>query len=87
MAETVYNSNTGDIETPYEELKTSKMSDTFMTVDDTNITNLTEQNQIAPRQQRTGRQRGIQRIDGRIEVVDYRSNRVTVIIGNLPGAF
>jgi len=86
MAESVYNPNTGDIETPYEELKTSRMSDKFMTIDDTNITNLAEQNQIAPRQQRTGQQRGDQQLRGLIKVVD-RNGRVVVMMGYSPGAF
>lgn len=86
MAESVYNPNTGDIQTPYEELKESKLRDTFMQIDDTNITNLAEQNQIAPRLQRTGEQRGDQQVRGLIKVVD-RTGRVVVMMGYNPGAF
>lgn len=54
MADAVYNPNTADIETTYEQLGTTKMSKGFAEIDDMNMEDIAQQNQIAPRQVRTG---------------------------------
>lgn len=86
MAESVYNSNTGDIETQYEQIKTSDMKQGFAEIDDTNINNIAEQTQMAPRQVRTGELRGDQQIRGLIKAED-RSGRTVVMLGYSPGSF
>lgn len=86
MAEAIYNSNTGDIVSEFEQLKVSKLNKGFAQIDDMNIDNVAEQTQIAPRQQRTGEQRGDQNVRGLIKVVD-RTGRVVVMMGYSPGAF
>ena len=86
MAEAAYNPNTGDVEASYEELKVTKLSDRFMTIDNANVTNMAQQQQIAPRMQRTGQQRVDQQIEGLIKVVD-KNGRVVVMMGYSPGAF
>lgn len=86
MAESVYNPNTGDLQVPYQQLKESKLSSGFATIDDTNIDNIAQQNQIAPRQVRTGEMRGDQQVRGLIKVED-RSGRIVMMFGYSPGAF
>lgn len=86
MADSVYNPNTGDIEVSFSSLDKTKAVGGFASVDDTNIMNMSEQNQIYPRQQRTGVQRGDQQINGLIKVVDD-SGRTIIMLGYSPGAF
>lgn len=86
MADSVYNPNTADIQTSYEQLGKTKMTQGFATIDDMNMDNIAEQNQIAPRQNRTGESRGDQQVRGLIKVED-RSGRVVMMLGYSPGAF
>lgn len=86
MAESVYNPNTADLQTEYEQLGKTKLSKGFAEIDDTNIDNIAEQTQLAPRQVRTGEMRGDQQIRGLIKVED-RSGRTTVMMGYSPGSF
>lgn len=80
MAESVYNPNTGDLVTEFSEIKETKLSKGFHDIPDTNLNNMAEQNQIAPRQMRTGEMRGDQQIRGMIKVED-RSGRTVVMMG------
>jgi len=86
MADSVYNPNTADIDTSYQQIKTTKMTQGFASIDDMNLNNIAEQNQIAPRQTRTGEARGDQQIRGLIKAED-RSGRVVVMLGYSPGSF
>ncbi len=86
MAEAVYNPNTADIQTSFEQIGKTKMTQGFATIDDMNIDNIAEQNQVAPRQVRTGEFRGDQQIRGLIKAED-RSGRVVVMMGYSPGSF
>lgn len=86
MAESVYNPNTADIQTEYEQLGKTKLTKGFAQIDDTNIDNIAEQTQLAPRQVRTGELRGDQQIRGLIKVED-RSGRTVVMMGYSPGSF
>lgn len=86
MAESVYNPNTADIQTEYEQLNKTKLTKGFAEIDDTNIDNIAEQMQLAPRQVRTGELRGDQQIRGLIKTED-RSGRVVVMMGYSPGSF
>lgn len=86
MADAVYNPNTADLETPYEGLDTSKLTKGFREIQDVNLTNISEQTQMAPRQVRTGEMRGDQQIRGLIKVED-RSGRTVVMMGYSPGSF
>lgn len=86
MAESIYNPNTADIQTSYEQLNASKMTKGFASIDDMNIDNIAEQNQTAPRNVRTGMTRGDQQIRGLYKVEDP-SGRLVVMLGYSPGAF
>lgn len=86
MADAVYNPNTADIETSYEQLGKTKMKQGFAEIDDMNMEDIAQQNQIAPRQVRTGEMRGDQQIRGLIKAED-RSGRVVVMLGYSPGSF
>ena len=86
MAESVYNPNTADIQTEYEQLGKTKLTKGFAEIDDTNIDNIAEQTQLAPRQVRTGEMRGDQQIRGLIKAED-RSGRIVVMMGYSPGSF
>lgn len=86
MAESVYNPNTGDLVTQYEQLDKSNMTKGFVEIPDTNINNIAEQMQMAPRQVRTGEFRGDQQLRGLIKVED-RSGRIVMMMGYSPGAF
>lgn len=86
MAEAVYNPNTADIQTQYEQLGKTKMKQGFAEIDDMNLDNIAEQTQMAPRQVRTGEMRGDQQIRGLIKAED-RSGRVVVMLGYSPGSF
>lgn len=86
MAESVYNPNTADIQTEYEQLNKTKLTKGFAEIDDTNIDNIAEQMQLAPRQVRTGELRGDQQIRGLIKTED-RSGRIVVMMGYSPGSF
>lgn len=86
MADSVYNPNTGDIETTFSSLDKSKMKEGFAEISDTNLNNISEQSQIAPRYVRTGELRGDQQVRGLIKTVDS-SGRVVVMMGYSQGAF
>lgn len=86
MAEAVYNPNTADIQTSFEQIGKTKMTQGFAEIDNMNIENVAEQNQVAPRQVRTGEFRGDQQIRGLIKAED-RSGRVVVMMGYSPGSF
>lgn len=86
MAESVYNPNTADLQTEYEQLSKTKLTKGFAEIDDTNIDNIAEQTQLAPRQVRTGEMRGDQQIRGLIKAED-RSGRIVVMMGYSPGSF
>jgi len=86
MAESVYNPNKADIQTEYEQLNKTKLTKGFAEIDDTNIDNIAEQTQLAPRQVRTGELRGDQQIRGLIKTED-RSGRIVVMMGYSPGSF
>lgn len=86
MAESVYNPNTADLQTEYEQLNKTKLTKGFAEIDDTNIDNIAEQTQLAPRQVRTGEMRGDQQVRGLINTVD-RSGRTVVMMGYSPGSF
>lgn len=86
MANSVYNPNTGDLVTEFSEIKKTKMKQGFNEIDYTDINAMAEQQQIAPRQVRTGELRGDQQVRGLIKVED-RSGRVVMMLGYSPGAF
>lgn len=86
MAESVYNPNTADIDSSFQQIGKTKMTQGFASIDDMNLNNIAEQNQIAPRQTRTGESRGDQQIRGLIKTED-RSGRVVVMMGYSPGSF
>ncbi len=86
MADAVYNPNTADLQTSYEQLGKTKMMQGFAEIDDMNINDIAEQNQTAPRNIRTGEMRGDQQVRGLIKVED-RSGRVVMMLGYSPGAF
>lgn len=86
MANSVYNPNTGDLVTEFSEIKKTKMKQGFNEINYTDINAMAEQQQIAPRQVRTGELRGDQQVRGLIKVED-RSGRVVMMLGYSPGAF
>lgn len=86
MADAVYNPNTADIQSQFDQLGETKLTQGFRSIDDNNIENMAEQNQMAPRQVRTGEFRGDQQIRGLLKVVD-RSGRLVVMTGYSPGSF
>lgn len=86
MANGVYDPNTGDLVTEFSEIKKTKMKQGFNEIDYTDVNAIAQQNQIAPRQVRTGELRGDQQVRGLIKVED-RSGRVVMMLGYSPGAF
>lgn len=86
MAGNVFDQNTGDLVTEFSEIKKTKMKQGFNEVDYTDINAMAQQQQIAPRQVRTGELRGDQQVRGLIKVED-RSGRVVMMLGYSPGAF
>lgn len=80
MAESIYNPNTGDLVAEFSEIKETKLTKGFHEIPDTNLNNMAEQHQIAPRQMRTGEMRGDQQVRGLIKAED-RSGRVVVMLG------
>lgn len=86
MPGNVFDQNTGDIVTEFTEIKKTKMKQGFNEVDYTDINAMAQQQQIAPRQVRTGELRGDQQVRGLIKVED-RSGRIVMMLGYSPGAF
>ncbi len=86
MANSVYDPNTGDLVTEFTQIKKTKMKQGFNEVDYTDVNAIAQQNQIAPRQVRTGELRGDQQVRGLIKVED-RSGRLVMMLGYSPGAF
>lgn len=86
MANSVFDQNTGDIVTEFSEIKKTKMKQGFNEVDYTDLNAMAQQQQIAPRQVRTGELRGDQQVRGLIKVED-RSGRIVMMLGYSPGAF
>lgn len=86
MANSVFDPKTGDLVTEFPQIKKSKMKKGFNEIDYTDINAMSEQQQIAPRQVRTGELRGDQQIRGLIKVED-RSGRIVMMMGYSPGAF
>lgn len=86
MANGVYDPNTGDLVTEFSEIKKTKMKQGFNEINYTDVNSIAQQNQIAPRQVRTGELRGDQQVRGLIKVED-RSGRVVMMLGYSPGAF
>lgn len=86
MAGNVFDQNTGDLVTEFTEIKKTKMKQGFNEVDYTDINAMAQQQQIAPRQVRTGELRGDQQVRGLIKVED-RSGRIVMMLGYSPGAF
>ena len=86
MANSVYDPNTGDLVTEFSEIKKTKMRQGFNEIDYTDVNAISQQNQIAPRQVRTGELRGDQQVRGLIKVED-RSGRIVMMLGYSPGAF
>lgn len=86
MANSVYDPNTGDLVTEFSQIKKTKMKQGFNEVDYTDVNAIAQQNQIAPRQVRTGELRGDQQVRGLIKVED-RSGRLVMMLGYSPGAF
>lgn len=86
MANGVFDPNTGDLVTEFSEIKKTKMKQGFNEVDYTDVNAMAQQQQIAPRQVRTGELRGDQQVRGLIKVED-RSGRIVMMLGYSPGAF
>jgi len=86
MANGVYDPNTGDLVTEFSEIKKTKMKQGFNEIDYTDVNSIAQQNQIAPRQVRTGELRGDQQVRGLIKVED-RSGRVVMMLGYSPNSF
>ncbi len=86
MANSVFDPNTGDLVTEFSEIKKTKITQGFNEIDYTDINAMAQQQQIAPRQVRTGELRGDQQVRGLIKVED-RSGRVVMMLGYSPGAF
>jgi len=88
MAESVYNTNTGDIQgmPPAGFTYSKPISKEFNKIDNNNVDNIAAQPQISPRQVRTGQTRGDQKIRGLIKVED-KSGRTVVMMGYSQGTF
>lgn len=86
MANSVFDPNKGDIITEFSEIKKTKMKQGFNEINYTDVNAMSQQQQIAPRQVRTGELRGDQQVRGLIKVED-RSGRVVMMLGYSPGAF
>lgn len=86
MANNVFDPTTADLVTSFEQIKKTEMTKGFAEIGDTDINNMANQSQIAPRLVRTGELRGDQQIRGLIKVED-RSGRVVMMFGYSPGSF
>ena len=86
MADSVYNPKTADLVSEFSGIEITKVSDKFHSIPDNDLNNMAQQQQIAPRQMRTGEMRGDQQIRGLIKTED-RSGRVVVMMGYSPGSF
>ena len=82
----MYNQSVADIDAPLGQSKTTKLDNDFFAVSDVSIQDIAMQNQIAPRQVRTGNTRGDQQIKGVTTVVDT-NNTVRIIMGYKKGGF
>ena len=76
----------GDISVGIAQSKAEKLSNGFMSIDNTDIDQIAQQNQTSPRMIRTGTTRGDQQIKGNYTVVDENST-IRVLIGFKTGAF
>lgn len=85
MANSVFDPNTGDLVTEFSEIKKTKMKQGFSEIDYTDINAMAQQQQIAPRQVRTGELRGDQQLRGLLKVED-RSGRTSVMMGHSSNA-
>ena len=54
MADSVYNPNTASLETSFSQIKETKLTTKFEEIDNTVVGNIAQQQQITPRQVRTG---------------------------------
>ena len=86
MANAVYDPNTNDLVPSFSQIKQSKLEKGFAEIDNVSEDSIAQQNQIAPRQTRTGMTRGDQQIEGLIQIKD-RNGRVVMMMGYSPGAF
>lgn len=76
----VFNQNTGDIISERTQSKETKMMQGFREIGYTSIEDTQQQQQITPRQVRTGQTRGDQQLRGLTKVED-RNGRVVMMMG------
>lgn len=75
-----FNSNTGDLVTQYEQSKKTDMMQGFREIGYTAVEDIQQQQQITPRQVRTGQTRGDQYLRG-LQITEQRNSRQVVVIG------
>lgn len=76
----VFNQNTGDIISERTQSKETKMMQGFREIGYTSIEDTQQQQQITPRQVRTGQTRGDRQIRG-LDKVEDRNGRVVMMMG------
>lgn len=76
----VFNQNTGDIISERTQSKETKMMQGFREIGYTSVEDTQQQQQIAPRQVRTGQTRGDQQLRGLTKVED-RNGRTVMLMG------
>ena len=76
----VFNQNTGDIISERTQSKETKMMQGFREIGYTSIEDTQQQQQIMPRQVRTGQTRGDRQIRG-LDKVEDRNGRVVMMMG------
>lgn len=75
-----FNSNTGDLVTQYEQSKKTDMMQGFREIGYTSVEDVQQQQQITPRQVRTGQTRGDQYLRG-LQKTEDRNGREVVLVG------
>lgn len=81
MNNNVFNQNTGDIISQREQIKKTNLTRGFAEIGYTSVEDLQQQNQIQPRQVRTGQTRGDQQIHG-MQKVEDDNGRIVVMLGH-----
>jgi hypothetical protein len=86
MADSVYNPNTASLETSFSQIKETRLTTKFEEIENTVVGDIAQQQQITPRQVRTGETRGDTQLRGLIKAED-RSGRIVAMFGYSQGAF
>nr|DAT46574.1 MAG TPA: hypothetical protein [Caudoviricetes sp.] len=82
MANSVYDPKTGDLVNEREQLKKTNLTKGFNEINYTDVNQLAQQPQIAPRQVRTGEMRGDMQLRGALKAQD-RNGRIVAAFGFL----